>query len=270
VHLSVQRRYAFGDFQLNYLDYRRRRLIPSTRIYQEGELLYRTNSLGCVGDEIEPGPVVAFFGDSCTHGYAGGAFVDHVAFPGCQVLNAGIEGLTLPWIGDRFLELRPKVPMICAAVHSGWHNILYNQRDEGFWTEQFDRIQGVPVIAHFRLIGDVNEDAVRLGYDDVLARVAGYQAWKGFDHTVEADRRQFLDEIARFNRFIERYCLDRGRILIDLEPVMRPRAHADLGAAFLDFVHPSPAIYPQMANAVMERLAEPVRAALGVNLAAES
>jgi hypothetical protein len=155
-------------------------------------------------------------------------------------------------------------------VHSGWHNILYNQRDEGFWAEQFDRITGVPVIAHFKLIGDVNDETVRLGYDAVLASVPKYKPWQGFDHTTEAERRRFLDEIARFNRFIEGYCADRGRILIDLEPVMRPRGHADLGRAFLDFVHPSPAAYPQMARAVMERLSDPVAAALKVTAASDS
>jgi hypothetical protein len=263
VHLEPDRAYAFGDYQLNYLDYRTRRLIPSTRIFQEGELFYRTNALGCVGEEIDPDiPVVAFFGDSCTHGYLGRSFAEQVRIDGCQPLNAGVEGLTLPWIVDRFEELRDRAAIVAGVVHSGWHNIFYNQRSEAFWTQQLDRISGPPVIAHYRLTADINEDAVREGYARAFAERADYQPWAGIDYADAADRRRAQDEIARFNRFIEGYCRDRGRVLIDLEPATAPAAYEDLGAAFLDFIHPSPAAYPAIARTIETALSGPISRAL--------
>jgi hypothetical protein len=259
VHLEPDRVYHFGDYQLNYLDYRTRRLIPSTRIYQEGELFYRTNNLGCVGEDLEPGvPVVAFFGDSCTHGYKGRSFAEQVAINGCQPLNAGVEGLTLPWIVDRFEELKAQVPMAGAVVHSGWHNIFYNERTEDFWAQQLDRLSGPPVIAHYRLTADINEDAIREGFARAFAERPDYQPWAGVDYADPADRRRAADEIARFNHFIEGYCRERGRVLIDLDPVMLPATYDDLGRAFLDFIHPSPDAYPAIARTIEAALAGPV------------
>lgn len=263
VRLSSQRPYSFGDYQLNYLDYRTRRIIPSTDLWFEDELYYRSNSLGCRGEELTPGvPVVGLFGDSVMHGFQGEWLAKHVSLPGCQVLNAGVEGLQLPWIVDRVEELLSQVPrLVCAAIHSGWHNITYNARDEAYWAAQLDRVQGPPVIAHFRLVADINEETVRQGYEAVLATVPGYLPWHGFDYTTEAGRRGFLDDIARFNTFIERYCAERGRVLID-QDAAAPRTHADLGVLFCDFIHPSPDAYPRMARAVEQALARPIRVAL--------
>jgi hypothetical protein len=263
VHLEPDRQYHFGEYQLNYLDYRTRRLIPSTRIYQEGELYYRTNTLGCVGPDLELGvPTLAVLGDSVVHGYLGGSFVDHIRLEGCQPLNGGVEGMLLSWIADRFAELQDQVPMIAAAVHSGWHNILYNQSDEAFWAAQLDRIQGPPVIAHFRLVGDINIEAVEQGYDAVFRRGGDYGRWAGVDYNDAVDRRRAMAEIDRFNRFIASYCRDRGRVLIDLAPALQPKTLADLGTGFLDFVHPHPDAYPAIARAIENALAEPVAAAL--------
>jgi hypothetical protein len=269
VHLEPDRTYAFGDYQLNYMDYRTRRLIPSTRILLAGDLLYSTNALGCLGEEIAPEtPVAAFFGDSCTHGYRGRSFVEQVAIDGCQPLNAGIEGLTLPWIADRFEELRDRAPIVAAAVHSGWHNIFYNERSESFWAAQLDRVSGVPVIAHYRLTADINADAVREGYDRAFTERADYQPWPGIDYADPGERRRACDEIARFNRFIESYCRDRGRILIDLEPATAPQAYEDLGRAFLDFIHPHPDAYPAIAGTIEAALSQPVARALAARKAA--
>lgn len=261
VHIVSTRPYAFGDYQLNYLDYRKRRLIPSTRVFQDDVLLYRTNAFGCIGEELEPDtPCVVFFGDSCTHGYQARSFVEQVSIPGCQPVNAGIEGLTLPWIADRFVELNQQLPIVCAAVHSGWHNICYNEREEDFWAAQLDRISGPPVIAHFRLVADINEDAIARGYDEIFANRDNYGPWRGFDYKTVEGRRGFAEAFARFNRFIEAYCRARGRILIDMAPIMAPQTYDDLGRTFLDFIHPSPVVYPAMAKMMADMLSGPISA----------
>ena len=116
-------------------------------------------------------------------------------------------------------------------------------------------MEGKVGLAHFRLVCDINEDSIRLGYDEVAAQVPGYVLWGAMDFTTEAGRRAGMDAMDRFNAFIEAYCRKRGRALIDLAPVLAPRSHAELGAKFIDFIHPSPVAYGDMARCVAERLA---------------
>lgn len=264
VHLALDRVFEFGDYQTNYLNYRDWRIIPSTDVIVDGERHYRSNAYGCQGPEIEPGkPVLAVFGDSVIHGAAGDSFVHHIDLPPCQPLNAGVEGMVMSAIVDRVFELRDQAPLAFAAVHAGWHNILYNDRDEAYWASQLDRLtvlgDDLP-LAHFKLICDINEDSIRLGYDEVMARVHNYVLWGAMDFTTEAGRRVGQDAIDRFNAFIEGYCRDRGRLLIDLTPALKPATHADLGEKFIDFIHPSPVAYDAMARCVEQTLAPALRA----------
>jgi hypothetical protein len=256
VFIDPERPFAFGDYQMNYLDYRARRMIPSTNIWYGDYLAFQTNSLGCKGKELQGGrPVIGVFGDSVVHGTSGVSFADRIDIPPCEPLNAGIEGLQLPWIVDRFLELKAKVPMVCAAVHPGWHNLVYNERGEAFWTAQLDRIQDVPVIAHFRLFADVSEATLEHGYERALNEAVDYVLWEGADITT-------TKEIDRFNGFLEGYCRDRGRILIDLEPLMAPKSPEAFGERFIDFVHPRSNQYDAMARQIEAQLAPAIGAAL--------
>lgn len=259
IFFSSVRPFDFGEFQMNYLNHRTQRLIPSTEIFWDGARHYWTNALGCKGEDLEGGrPVVGFFGDSVTHGCGNQSFAEHVRIDGCEALNGGIEGLTLSGIVDRCLEIRDQVPLVCAAVHAGWHNIVYNETNQGHWREQLDRVQGVPVVAHFRLTADINEEALVRGYDDPLVRVHEYALWPGADFATEDARRELKAAIDRFNDFIERYCAERGRILIDLDPELSPPTYADLGAAYVDFLHPRPTAYPAMARKIEAALAPAV------------
>jgi hypothetical protein len=262
VHLGLDRKFDFGDYQMNYMNYRDWRIIPSTDVIVDGHNHYRSNAYGCQGPEIEPGrPVVAVFGDSAIHGVAGDSFVHRMRMPGCEILNAGVEGMVMKAVIDRVFELRgqlgPRSPLVCAAVHPSWHNLLYNERDEGFWTAQLDRL--IPLedemgLAHFRLVCDICEDSIDKGYDEVQARVKDYFLWGAMDFSTQAGRRAGYDAMERFNDFLATYCERRGRILIDLGPAIRPRTIEDLGAKFIDFIHPAPAAYDAMAAAVVDTL----------------
>jgi hypothetical protein len=263
VHLQLGRKFDFGDYQMNYMNYRDWRIIPSTDVIVDGHNHYRSNVYGCQGPEIEAGrPVVAVFGDSAIHGVAGDSFVHRMRMPPCEMLNAGVEGMVMNAVIDRVFELRaqlgPDSPLVCAAVHTSWHNLLYNERDEAFWTAQLDRL--IPLedeigLAHFRLVCDINEESIRQGYDEVRARVAGYDLWGAMDFTTEAGRRAGMDAMDRFNAFIEAYCARRGRVLIDPAPAIAPRALGDLGKNFIDFIHPAPSAYDALAACVAQALA---------------
>lgn len=266
IYIDPERPFDFGEYQTNYLDYRTWRMIPSTDLYYGDYLAFQVNSLGCKGAELEGGkPVIAFFGDSVVHGTSGVSFADRVRIGPCEPLNAGVEGMLLPWIVDRFLELRDQIPMVCAAVHAGWHNLAYNEHGEDYWAEQLDRIAGPPVIAHFRLFADISPATVISGYDEILRAKDIYSLWRGADFTTQEGRAACLALIGRFNRFIEAYCRDRGRILIDLEPLMAPSTAADLGARFDDFVHPNSGSYDLMARQIEAQLGGAVLRALRDN-----
>jgi hypothetical protein len=263
VHLELDRQFDFGDYQMNYMNYRDWRIIPSTDVIVDGQNHYRSNAYGCQGPEIEGGrPVVAVFGDSAIHGVAGDSFVHRMRIPGFEILNAAVEGMVMKAVIDRVFELKdllsPASPLACAAIHTSWHNLLYNERDETFWTAQLDRL--IPLedeigLAHFRLVCDICEDSIITGYDEVQTRVKDYFLWGAMDFTTEAGRRAGFDAMERFNDFLAAYCLKRGRALIDLGPAIRPRTVADLGARFIDFIHPAPAAYDAIAANVTDVLA---------------
>jgi hypothetical protein len=262
IHISTSRVFKFGDWQSNYLDYSKRRLVPMTDVVYQDTNYYRTNAYGCQGPEIAEGlPVVGVFGDSVVHGGAGESFVHFMNVGPCQKLNAAVEGMTLPWIVDRVFELNEKTPLVAAAVHGSWHNLFYNDRGEAYWTAQLDRLNALDnlILAHFRLVADFNEDAIIHGYDEVMARIDGYVLWNGMDFTTEAGRRAGMDAINRYNAFIERYCKSRGRILIDLAPALEPKSYDDLGKAFFDFVHPRFESYQAMADIVSTALTGPLK-----------
>ena len=263
VDILPSRGFDFGDYQMNYMNYRDWRIIPSSDIYIGEQHYYQSNAYGCQGPDIAEGrPVVGVFGDSVIHGAAGDSFVHHLDLKGCETLNAGIEGLILPWTVDRFFELRDRVPMACALVHTGWHNLLYNERGPDYWTAQLDRIQGVPLIGHFTLVADLSEAIVEAGYSTVVGVREGYGLWHAGNLDTRDGRRRVKDEIDTFNRFIADYCRSRGRVLIDLEPIMAPKSVEELGERYVDFVHPSPAAYDLIARAIESALAVRLPAAL--------
>jgi hypothetical protein len=262
VHLGLDRQFDFGDYQMNYMNYRDWRIIPSTDVIVDGHNHYQSNIYGCQGPEIQSGrPVVAVFGDSAIHGVAGDSFVHRMRMPGIELLNAGVEGMVMNVVIDRVFELRnqlgPQSQLVAAAVHTSWHNLLYNARDEAFWTAQLDRL--IPLedemgLAHFRLVCDICADSIAIGYDEVQSRVRDYVLWGAMDFTTQAGRQAGFDAMERFNDFLANYCARRGRALIDLSPVIRPQSLADLGVRFIDFIHPAPAAYDVIAQAVDEVL----------------
>jgi hypothetical protein len=270
VILELDRQFDFGDYQMNYMNYRDWRIIPSTDVVVDGQNHYRSNRYGCQGPEIEPGrPVMAVFGDSAIHGVAGDSFVQHMVLPQVELLNAGVEGMRLPLVIDRVLELKAQLEahgstLAAAAVHPSWHNLLYNDRGEDYWTAQLDRLlplEGEVGLAHFRLVCDICEDSIVRGYDAVQARVKDYFLWGAMDFTSEAGRRAGWDAMQAFNDFLAGYCERRGRVLIDPAPYIAPRTEAELGRKFIDFIHPGPAAYDDLARCVGEAMVPLVRKA---------
>lgn len=257
VRLSTD--YDYGDyagFQLNFMDQVRRRILPSTRVYVGPELVFESNALGCKGPELEDGrPIVGIFGDSTVQGgrpLVG--FPGHVWIGGAQPLNGGVEGSPLQTTVDRFLELQQKAPMVAVALHTGWHNLVYGVNTEAHWREQLDRVQGPPVIAHFKLVADFHPDALEHGY----ARFFNgdhYWAWSEGFFDDPKTLVEFKTALDHFNSFIAAYCAEKGRVLIDLEPVLAPKSYEEISGNYLDLIHPRPEAYERIGKAVAEQLA---------------
>jgi hypothetical protein len=249
-------RYPYGDypsFQLNFMDQVNHRLIPSTRVYVGDDLVFETNALCCKGPEVEPGvPIVGIFGDSVMQGTGMDSIPRHVSIGPCQPLNGGVEGSRLQHTVDRFLEVQAKAPMTCIAFHTGWHNLVYGETGEDFWREQLDRVEGPPVIAHFRLVADFHPDALTRGYDRFFGD--DYAQWHDGLHTRVENLPAFKAALDAFNDFIARYCAEKGRVLIDLEPVLAPKSYAAISNNFTDLIHPRPGIYRVLGEAISEQL----------------
>jgi hypothetical protein len=250
----------YADFQANFINSRTGRPMPNTRVYIGDELRVSVNSLGCFGSELEPEkPVIAIFGDSYTQGDTNHNWPSLVNVDGCQPLNAAVEGTQLHQIVDRFIELRDKTNMICAAVHTGWHNLIYNQTEFTYWERELLRISGVPTIAHFRLTADINAEAVERGYDSLYGEGKYVPIYHTSTKKLAADLWKAMEAK---NRLLERLCEREGRVLITLEEILAPKTYADLTANFNDSLHPHSRIYAEIAKAVSAQLRPHVERAL--------
>lgn len=157
------------DFQLNYYNYRDRRLMRDSDIFVGEALVYQVDKLGCRG----PGPsgrlpILALFGDDEVHGPIEGGFAERVRIDGFQTVNAGIEGLTLEGVAARFEELCAAVPVAAAVVAPPRRGL---PPDEAAWRALIDRFTGPPVVAFLPLRGP---DADR--FNQVLAQSAASDA----------------------------------------------------------------------------------------------
>lgn len=237
----------YRQFQLNYLDPQTRRPIPSTRVYVDGALAVETNSLSCFGPEPDlTKPLVGIFGDSVVQGVGLGSFVNHIDLPSCSVVNGGVEGSLLENTVDRFCHVRAIAPMICAVIHPGFHNLLYNETKFMHWEAQFARLSGVPVVALFRLTADINKEVIERGYEALFGDSYARTHFNKDPPTV----RLFAEALERKNRLIEKACENRGYVLIDLDEILAPKDYGQVAQRFFDVIHPEPAMYPAMGTAV--------------------
>jgi len=164
---------ALNDYvkrQALYMDTQTGNLIANTEIIIDGKLQMKVNALGCKGEDIDPArPTVAFFGDSTTFGVGLTSWAQMTKIPGCQTLNAGVEGYPMDRIVGRFNELKGRVNIVGAVFFTGWHNIIYNDYSEEYWRQMLDSIEGAPVIAHLTLSTPLIGEAVVRGIDRALA-----------------------------------------------------------------------------------------------------
>ncbi len=248
----------FSDYQVNYLNYRSGWLIPSTEVWVGKELRMRINSLGCKGAELEPTRgVIAYFGDSTTFGANLDAWAFHVGVPGYQALNAGIEGHDLVRICARYRQLREKVEFDAVVVGGSWHNLVYNDHSERFWSGAFELLRsGDHFTALCTLPTAYNEACCARGLDDLIAGRAGgkpFSAWKSWPTTPEKTREAF-EAVLRYNDFVRGYCARTGAALIDLFEVWRPTAYDDVADEFTDPVHARLDLYPRLGRRAYEAL----------------
>ena len=258
---------SFAEMQLLYRD-RSNGLVPCTKIVQDGVTLLRINSLGCKGPEIDPSlPAVAFFGDSATMGAAGDttngdadSWPEHVDLPGYAILNAAAEGANLETIVPRYEQIRARVPLVCAVVYAGWHNIVYNKRDEKYWESRLTRFLSDDHLTAFcNLATCLTPEFATRGVGPLLDERPGstvndtyFNFWGDLDPATWIPRLE--EHIPRYNAFLADFCSRHERPLIDLHSLLAPTRYEDAPVDFFDICHPRPRAYPKIGAFVTEEL----------------
>lgn len=259
---------TFRDFQSMYLD-DDGWLVPNSEVWQGGTLILGVNKYGCKGPDIQLGrPVIGFFGDSATMGVSGFQGVlnvddwpHHVRVPGYEVLNAAIEGSVMPRVAAQYERLRTLVPLSCAVVYAGWHNIAYNRTDEEFWEEQLSRcLSSEHPTAFCTISTPVTEEFRTRGVEELLNHEPGsllhedfFIFWGNAEPTLEVIGR-LLDGVARYNAFIADFCARTDAHLIDLHSFLLPKKYEDATIDFFDVCHPRPTAYEKIGVFVAEKL----------------
>jgi hypothetical protein len=272
---------SYAEWQALYMDSNSGFLIPDTEIWSGDKLILKVNSLGCKGEEMAGGPrVLGFFGDSATFGisFSPDSWPRHVAIPGCQVLNAAVEGHELKRVLARYRDIRERVNLSAVVVYSGWHNIIYNESHEDYWRNMLDQFAGDHVLGLCTLGTCLTEECLKKGIESLLCtdspneHYANYfeynresynktyfNLWSNMAPTLANVKKVFYG-VRRYNDFLRRYCDDNGYILIDLYSSMRPACYEEIPRDFFDVCHPRPKAYEKIGRFVGTVLREHVEA----------
>jgi len=273
---------TYVEWQSNYMDQMTGWLIPNTEIWVGNELRLQVNSLGCKGPELRPeAPVIGFFGDSTTMGLANESWVRHVDIPGCQTLNAGIEGHNLDRVVARYQQLSSRVDFVGVVVYAGWHNIIYNKREEANWRQMFDHFDQPGMVAFCTLATCLTEECRVKGITPHLNNEAcgtefdpgttddrvpsGVKPYFNFWCSMERSQEnvnKVLDGIDRYNSFLRSYCEEKGRVLIDLYSHSIPASYDSIPRDFFDVCHYRSHAYPRVGAFVRDAITEPMKPAL--------
>jgi hypothetical protein len=115
---------AFADAQAALVLPDWQGLQPSTEVYQDARLLWRTNSLGLRGPEPDPTRKLAvIWGDSVIFGAPDicTPWLPHLDTPACQVLNGGVPGCPLHSSLERMNRLDEVLGIDLHIVFAGWN-----------------------------------------------------------------------------------------------------------------------------------------------------
>ncbi|MCE9592509.1 MAG: hypothetical protein K8S99_18535 [Planctomycetes bacterium] len=271
--------HGYADWQSLFMDMQTGWLIPDTEIWSGPDLVLRINALGCKGPELEPDlPVIACFGDSVTMGISQGmdSWPARIDVPGCQPLNAAIEGHNMARAVERYRQIAARTDLAAAVFYTGWHNIIYGEHSESHWRTMLDTVRGPHVTAFCTLATCLLEECRTRGVGPLLNSDVDRTGFANyFEYNRESyDKRYFnfwcneepstenigriLDGVTRFNTFLDGYCRERGAILIDAARFLRPACYDDIPRDFFDVCHFRPAAYKRVGAFVTQAIADAV------------
>jgi hypothetical protein len=257
----AERRALYSDFLTGFL-------LPRTTIYSGDALVIATNSLGCRSAEPAPGrPAVAFFGDSTTlgvmgtsRGLIGKSWADDVELAGYNVLNAGVEALTMDGVTRRYESLRSRVPLAGAVFYTGWHNLIYNQRTPDYWEECLQSYLSpahlsaictlpsplLPEMANRGITQLVNEAPEATISDELFIFWGEWDAGEWLP--------ELLDAHERFNDHVIDFCRRTDTPLIDLRNYFYPDDYETATRDFFDVCHFRPPVYSRISEFMTQEL----------------
>ena len=268
---------SYADYQALYMNRDPRRLIPNTEIWRGPNLVMQVNALGCKGPDLVPGePAIAFFGDSTTLCVANESWCKHVDVPGYQILNAGIEGIEMQTMADRYDELKGRAPIGCAVVCAGWHNLIYRRHTEKYWEKQLSRFHKLIYIrntekywekqlsrflsddhatAYWTAPSPLTEEFRERGIVALMNTAEGANIDDDYfnflaDDDPDTTLIPLIDALERFNAFVVEFSVRNSATLVDLAAFLRPARYEDATKDFFDACHMRPRAYARIGEFV--------------------
>lgn len=253
---------SYVEYQELYMDHASGRLIPNTEVWRGDKLEIQVNALGCKGPDLQLGrPAIAFFGDSTTMCIANDGWPYHAAIAGYEVLNAGIEGMEMARMAERYEELAGLAPIACAVVCAGWHNLVYNRTDEEYWEQQLSRFLAAPVTAYWTVPTCLTEEFRARGIGRLINTEEGadvdgdyFNFWGELDP--EKTLVPLIDAVARYNAFVADFCRRHDAVLVDLHSFLAPARYEEATRDFFDVCHMRPRTYERVGEFVAGVLRE--------------
>lgn len=264
----------YTEFQKFYLNPKTRRLIPNIELWEEGQKILEINSLGCKGNEPNLTlPTIGVFGDSTTFCVGNDSWAQRIQIPGTQVINAGIEGANLDMVTERYHELAQSIKFTAIVVYTGWHNIIYNQRTEEYWSRKLNEFKGDHLLIFCTLATSLHEDSREKGiqshlnadnkiqsYLDLI-KTCNHEKYYLFWGNLEPSHEnicKILDGVHRYNQFLKNYCIKNNYLLLDFHTLLKPLSHHFLCKDFFDVCHFRPKSYSTLSQYAQDSIKGPL------------
>jgi hypothetical protein len=235
----------------------------------EMTLFLETNAHGFLGPELDFGrKLVGVWGDSVVEGWGlGWIHGESELLPGYQVVNGGVGGATLPFIGQRAIEMNRRLPFTYNLVFPGLNSIFAPVSARStiyFWLHRLlDRLPNVILCTQPT---SLNEDLLAsdltswLATGSALGYHAGYNFWMELPPTREYVQAMFEVIVAQ-NAIVRQVAQEREQMRGQRVPVLDfyqrfyTRGAPDFRTAFVDAGHFRVEAYPMVWQALCEELA---------------
>lgn len=234
-----------------------RAFVADTEFRRGDQIVFATNSLGCIGSEPTPGtPPLLFVGDELLLGpfWTGATpWPNLLAERGFAVVNGAFPGLGFADILDRHGRLRDRLGTVSAVVASGsWRDIEASRSNP----ELVDATRRF--LEALRPNGTLLVATMPYGFSPK----GGAEDWTQTAAKIGVDPAKFFlgampdgESLARhaaalqcYNDTVRKFCQDHGAVLIDMDAMLSPRTIVTALKDFADIRTFTPKVSSKASN----------------------